>query len=428
MARVAGLLHQKRPVARRSALLVLGSALGQGMLLLGTLIGARFFTPSAFGVLGVYVTIVVVFGMLSTGRMEAAIPIPRRDARARDLLEASFLIVPVVTLAAFVFMMTLAAPVLNWADAEVLRDHSWMVPAGAATLGARALLIGWATRKGSIRTLALGRLANGGLTGIGFVVGSFVAPDVGWLIGAWLVGQVAEMSTVASTVLKDVASKRRPRGFRRRRRAIRRFSRFPRVLVWSHIMEQLGPHLPTTLIAGFFGTDLAGVYSIIYKVVARPAAIIGSSAHVVVTSEASKRLRQGMDLVPILDVGLKRLTRIGLAIFTPLALIGPFILPTLLGPRWESAGMILLAIIPGSAVDFVVVPLVPLLNLVERIFTQFSLSVLRLCAVALSIGGSAALGLGPIPMLFVLSTGLITIDAVAILACRHGMKFGLPAA
>ena len=74
------------------------------------------------------------------------------------------------------------------------------------------------------------------------------------------------------------------------------------------------------------------------------------------------------------------------------------------------------------------VPLVPLLDLVERIFTQLSLSILRLCVVAISIGGSAALGLEPITMLFALSAGLIATDAVAILTCRHGMKSGVPAA
>jgi O-antigen/teichoic acid export membrane protein len=397
-------------------MLVCASAIGQGMLLIGTLVGARAFEPSAFGVLGVYVTLVVVFGMFSTGRLEAAIPIPRRDSRARDLLEAGMVLVPVVSLASYLFMETLAGPVLSWAGAEALHEQAWMVPAGTAVLGIRALSIGWATRRSFIRSLAVGRVANGGMTGIGFVIGAFAGADLNWLVGAWFVGQAAEMSVVTIGVMLDPAFRTPRQGARRRLRAIRRFQRFPRVLVWSHIMEQLGPHLPTTIIAGFYGTDIAGTYNIIYRVVARPAAIIGSSAHVMVTSEAAKRLRSGTDLIPLIDVGIRRLTGVGLALFMPM----------ILGPRWEDAGMMLLAIIPGSAVDFVVVPLVPLLALVERIYTQLTLSTIRVAGLAAAIAASSAVGLGPIAMLVVLSAATIAIDALAITACRRGMKARTP--
>ena len=56
-------------------MLVIASTIGQGLLFLGTLVAARFFDPSAFGVLGVFATFAVFFGMIATGRLEAAIPI-----------------------------------------------------------------------------------------------------------------------------------------------------------------------------------------------------------------------------------------------------------------------------------------------------------------------------------------------------------------
>lgn len=410
-----------RSLVRRSAELAGGSAIGQVMLIVGTLVGARYFTPSDFGILGVYVTIVVVFGMLSAGRFDAAIPIPRRDGRARDLLETASILVPMVAIASLIFMQTIAHPILSWAGAEALDEIAWMVPAGTATLGFRALFIGWCTRKGFIRTLAVGRALNGTTTGTCFIIGSFTGASLAWLVGAWLAGQAAETIVTAHRVMLDAGRESNTRGYRRRRRALRRYRRFPRILVWSHILEQLGPHLPTTLISGFYGTEIAGVYNIIQRVVARPAAIIGSSVHVMVISEASRRIRSGEDVLPLFNVSIKRLIRVSLVLFLPLAIVGPLVVPGILGPQWARAGLVLLAILPGSAVDFVVVPLVPLLTLAERALTQFGLSVARIAATIVAIAGSSVLGLGSITMLLALSIAIIAIDAASLAACRRAV-------
>ena len=94
-------------------------------------------------------------------------------------------------------------------------------------------------------------------------------------------------------------------------------------------------------------------------------------------------------------------------------------IPGILGPQWAHAGLVLLAILPGSAVDFVVVPLVPLLTLAERALTQFGLSVARIAATIVAIAGSSVLGLGSITMLLALSLAIIAIDTVSLAACRR---------
>ena len=415
-------LYPERPLLRRAAGLVSGSATGQVMLLAGTLVAARYFPPSAFGVLGVYVTIVIVFGIFATGRLEAAILIPRRDCRAVDLLVVACMLVPAVAAASYGFMESIGRSVLIWSNASVLLEQTWMIPAATIALGYRALFIGWCTRKGFIRTLSAGRALNGTSMGIGFVLASLAGDETHWLIAAWLMGQVVEMLVAAGSVLRDAVSVSKRSGFRRRRRALLRFRRFPGVLLWSYIMEQLGPHIAVPLISGFFGADLAGVYNIIHRVVARPAAIIGTSVHVMVSSEASKRLRSGIDLLPLVDISMSRLIRVALILFGPLAILGPFVLPPVLGPQWEHTGVLLLAILPGAAVDFVVIPLIPILILVERVFTQLALSVARIVIVVLAISASALLGFSPTTMLLTLSLAIVAIDVVSVLIYRRALK------
>lgn len=422
MKDVASVIGSERPLARRSAALVIASASGQAMLLIGTLIGARVFDPSAFGVLGVYVTITLVFGMFATGRLDAAIPIPKRDGRARDVFEVGLWLVPVVALCSYVFMQTFGATLLKWADAEALGRHAWTLPVGTMTIGLRSLFLGWATRRGLIRALAVGRVTNGTATGLGFIAGTFFEADVILLISAWLAGQIGEMAVVGTSTLLDSAFRARTPAGHRRRRVLRRYRDFPRVLVWSNLLEQLGPHLPTTLIAGFFGADIAGTYNLIQRLVARPAAVIGSSAGVMIVSEASRRLRQGAEIVSLVDVGMRRLIKVGVVLFIPMAIAGPSALPAILGPQWMGAGWYLLAILPGAAFDFVVVPLVPMLALVERVWVQLVLSGLRIGLGALTIAVSAGLGLDPITMLALLSAAMVVIDVAGFIACRSAAR------
>jgi O-antigen/teichoic acid export membrane protein len=403
-------------------MLVIASAIGQGLLFLGTLVGAWAFEPSAFGVLGVYVTITLVFGMFATGRLDAAIPIPKRDGRARDLFAVGLCAVPAVAFCSYIFGKTIGLPLLAWADAEVLGHHIWILPAGTLTLGIRGLFLGWATRCSLIHSLAAGRVVNGTTTGLGFILGTFLEADVILLVLAWLAGQIAETVAVGVGTLLDPRFRTRTRARNRRRRILRRFQYFPRVLVWSNLLEQLGPHLPTTLISGFFSAEIAGTFNLMQRLVARPAAVIGSSAGVIVVTEASKRLRNGVKLLPLVDIGIRRLVKIGAIVFIPMAILGPFVLPAVLGPQWPDSSWYLLAILPGAAVDFVVIPLIPVLAILERAWAQLTLNGLRIALGTIAIAASASLGLHPVTMLAALSIAIVSTDAAALTVCRSAAR------
>jgi O-antigen/teichoic acid export membrane protein len=425
---VIDLLRQKfvsqfdrdHPVARRSAMLVIASAIGQGLLLLGILVAARSFEPSAFGVLAVFTTVAVLFGMMSTGRLEAAIPIPRRDHRARAIVVVAAMIVPVVGAISWITMTLVGAPLLAWTDAVVLSSMTWSVPTAAMLMGFRAIAIGWATRRSLLRGLAIGRIANGTAMAAMLTGAAMLDPRVEWMIGAWIFGQGAELLAVAAAVRLDHGFREQGRGHHRWRRALRRYRRFPTILIWSHLCAQLGPHLPTTLVSGCFGADIAGQFNLIQRIIARPVAIIGSSASIVLITEASRVLRAGGTIRPTISACLRRLAALALVTFVPMALIGPWALPMLLGDDWSSSGIYLLALLPGVIADFIVVPIFPVLGLVERLWTQLAGSILRIGLVACAIMGTAALDSSASTMMLAVSIASIIVGAVEMVMCWSG--------
>lgn len=401
-------------------MLVIASTIGQGLLFLGTLVAARFFDPSAFGVLGVFATFAVFFGMIATGRLEAAIPIPRRHHRARSIVVVTALIVPVVAAVSWVVMSVVGGVLLAWTDAVVLESMPWAVPAATLVLGLRALAIWWATRRSLVGGLAAGRIANGGVMAAIFVGAALLDPRVEWMIAAWVAGQAAELVAVGVVVGLDPSFRERGRGHKRWRRALLRYRRFPTILVWAHLLEQLGSHLPTTLVSGGFGADVAGQFNLIQRIIARPVAIIGSSASVVLMSESSRAFRAGEPIRPVLVACLRRLTTLALVVFVPIAVIGPWLVPMVLGEGWSASGIYLLALLPGVAADFIVIPVFPLLGLVERLWTQLAGSVLRIGLVASAIMGFAEAGISATIMMLGVSGASIVAGVFGLVMCWRG--------
>ncbi len=402
--------------------LSIASAVGQGMLLLGTILAARHVAPADFGVLGVFATCAVIFGMLASGRLEAAIPLPTRDSRAMSIVVLACLLIPLVAAGSWIFMTTIGHGILMWADAGRLTTWSWSVPTATAIIGCRAVALGWATRRGFITIMAAGRIANGVILGSMFAIAASQTDRLRWLIIAWITGQAAEFLVIGIGVLRDSAFRAPPRRPVRLRRVAQRYRRFPAVLLWSHLMEQVSLHLPTALVSAGFGSDVAGRFNLVQRIVARPLAIIGTSVSVVLISDAGRRIRARLDLRPVLRSAIRRLASLAAVLFLPMSVIGPQLLPWLLGSEWTDAGRYLVALIPGVAADFIATPVFPILGLVERPWTQVFGSVLRLAAIAIAILGSAAAGLAPVVMLWLFSSAMVLVGVITIWWCRVGIE------
>ena len=390
----------------------MASAASQGMVAVATLLAARACDPAIFGVLGVFTTLAVIGGTIGSLRMEAAVVLPARDADARRLAVLGLLAAPVIAAAAGIMLIVVGPMFLSRFDATGLLAHPWAVPAAILVIGWRSIALGWCTRHGHVRAIARGRLANGGAMSIGLLAAATVSPTLGVLLAAWIAGQAAEAVVLGARTLSDpdfIRSARRPR---RTRRLLLRYRRFPLVQLWSFLIEQLGPHLPTALIAGAFSAEIAGVYSIISRIVARPMAVIGSSIAVVVQHGASAERRAKRSLRPVMSAALRRLAVAATIIFLPIIAIGPWILPSVLGPEWLEPGPALLAVLPGVIADFIAVPLLPVLGIIERLGTQLVGGLFRLAMVAGAIITLGEMGSSPIVMMITVSGVILAIDAV----------------
>ena len=110
--------------------------------------------------------------------------------------------------------------------------------------------------------------------------------------------------------------------------------------------------------------------------------------------------------------GLRRLGLFAVIIFLPLAAIGPWVLPRLLGPEWIDPGLALLVVLPGVAADFVALPILPVLGIIERVGTQLAGAIVRLALVAGTITGLGLAGVAPIVMMGTVAAVILGVNLV----------------
>lgn len=407
---------------QRSSGIAVASATSQGLVAVATLLAARVCDPSFFGILGVFTTLVVIGGTLASLRLEAAVVLPRSDQDARRLAMLGMLVSPLPAAAGWIAMSIGGGAILPRFDAEGLLAVTWAVPIGILVHGWRAIMLGWCTRQGHVRAVAFGRLANGIAMASGLGLAALLSPSLVALVSAWIAGQSAELLILGGRAIRDPGFRTGSGRPYRGRRLWRRYRRFPLVQMWSYLIEQLGPHLPIALIAASFSAEVAGVYSIISRIVARPMAVIGSSIAVVFQHDVSLARRQRQPLRPVLAGGLRRLGLAAAIIFLPVAAIGPWMLPRLLGPDWVDPGLALLAVLPGVVADFIAVPVLPLLGIMERVGTQLVGGVARLVLVAGAIAGLAMASLSPIAMMSTVAVLIVSVDLVMLSLTWHATR------
>jgi len=351
----------RRAVGNRSfrgaAVIGSGAAVGQAIQVAATPIVSRLYGPQAYGALAVFSSLLGIASILVTFRFEVAIPLPREDEEARDLLVLALGLALVLAgatgigLAAWGYLFRAAPP-----GNPLTRHLAWTLPLGMLGIGCYQSLAYWATRKQMYRAISATRMNQAGAA-VATQVALYRLPPQGLgLILAWIVGQafglrplfMAFRATGPRTPLPSLG---RLRGLARRYWSISAFG------TATAVATTFGDSLPALLLAKAFGLETAGVYLMASRVFSLPEQMVGTAIAQVFMGEASQRLREDPRLVPTYFHSVHRtLLWVGAGVLV-LGSLSPLALPWVLGAKWHAAGAVAAILAPMAATDITVRPL-----------------------------------------------------------------------
>lgn len=362
-----------------------GTIIGQALILLSSPILARIFVPSDFGIFAIYTSIISIFTALASLRYEMAIPLPKEDKDAINILALSCFIVILIVSLVMLLILFFSKPALNFFKITSLRQYLWFLPFGIALIGVNQVFNYWSVRKKNFECIIYSKLScnitqilvliSAGLLKLGTL--SFFLSDI--------LSQIVANSILFflswvknSGLLRDIELKKI-------RSVAFRYRKFPLISSYSDLVNILGLQLPFLVIAFFYGPLVAGWFAFAQKIMRVPIGIMGEAISQVFLSEISQLQDNLKALSEIYFKLIKKLFIIGLVFSVSLLLLAPLLFRLLFGSIWSTSGVYAQYLAIVILLEFVISPLSQVLNVLRKQHWQLAWNIGRLIIVITSL-------------------------------------------
>jgi O-antigen/teichoic acid export membrane protein len=264
-------------VFRGMATLALGSGIGRVIGLAAIPVLTRLYTPEDFGALAVFTALVAILAPLVTLRYVLALPLPRHDGVAMNLLVLSFGLMLVFCALIALALGLWGGALLTLVSMQVLAPWWWLIALGVLGTATYEMLTMWATRKRAYKVIAQTNVTQ---SAAGAVV------KIGLGLAAWaplglLVGQVVAQTGGIGRLITGFGAELRAQWHHVRasriRKAAWRHRGFPIWRVPSQFLMVFAQQLPILLFAAYYNDRDVGYVSVVFMVLNIAVNIIGAS-------------------------------------------------------------------------------------------------------------------------------------------------------
>lgn len=363
---------------RNIAALISSAAAAQVLSVLTAPLLTRLYRPEDFGSLAAFAAIVSIIAPVAAFRLEAAVPIARRERSAALLLLTALTSVWAVAWA--VALGLVAATILEFIAINL--SIAIALPLGIGAVGTYTAGASWALRHRQYREIAGTRIlqvvtqtvAQVGLAVIG--VGG-----LGLIVG-FVFGQASGALRLLRPAVPHVRRALQRRPIPSAMRLVLHYRQFAVMGTPSALLMLVSLHLPALAIVAMFGHAQAGFFALGYRLMATPAKMIASSIGQVYQAELSQVVRhQSGSVSTLYGTFTRRLLLVGLAVFIPAAVVAPKVAGVVLGPNWVEVGRYVQFMAPMMLLQFIVSPVSATLTVLRRQSSELLLNAARLFVV-----------------------------------------------
>ena len=405
-------LLKTRSFLRGVLLLIGGTGGGAALVVLAAPLLSRYYLPSAFGMLAVYVSMLSMLTAFSSLRYEMAIPLPEDDRIAANLLAASLILVVTVGSLVACCLALFSESIAGWAEAPALAPYLLLLPAAVIGAGSYQALGFWALRKEQFAIMARTRFSQG----LGTVV-----PQIGcalWqatplgLIAGETLGRFSGLALLIQFAWNDVPWSSIT--MREMHTAARRYIKFPVLNAPASLLTAAGSQIPVLILAHSFGPAVAGFFGLTSKILQAPASLIGQAVAQTFFARAATVSSDRVKLRKLTETTATVLFAVSLPIFGVVVLNGPSLFALVFGDKWMRSGEYAQWLAPFYLIWLIANPLSNLLAVREWQGTVLFYSALECAVKAAALTAGVRLGSDRIAVeMFAIASGalgLITIN------------------
>lgn len=341
---------------RSTRLVLFGMVVAQAIPLLGSLLIARLYLPTEFGVFSTWLGVAMTGAVLVTGRLEMALVIEADGEPRRFAMSATLATICAVSVVLFVCVLGVYGLAL---DAHDLTPGLVLAFLPATFLMAvTQTWQSWAAAEGFYRALSWIRIAQAlGVTGVQVGVGWLMPSALGLAIGhtlGVLLGVVVAMCMMPLSLrsfLPWIEFRTKLRAFWSSHR------RFPLFALPADLINTVAGQLPLLFITSKFGADATGFYALALRILGGPISLLGTAVLDVFKRRAATSYRELGHCKEDYLSTFKVLFVLGGLLALGVMLVAEPLFAWAFGETWRQAGVIAVWLMPMFALRFVASPL-----------------------------------------------------------------------
>lgn len=370
--------------------LISGNTVAQGLTVLASPFLTRQYSPEAFGLMTLFISITGIMKVISCLRYEFSIVLPKSDEDGANLLGGSLLVVTVISIFSGVFFLIFGGAFLNLLNASELKTFLWMMPLTIFSGGIFLALNYWNTRTKNFGRLSIAQVLNSLTVVIGqLVLGYAGFKTSGSLIGSYVLGASFAALVLGGQIWRDDGKfLLKTVRFSSIVEQLKRYRKFPLYDSWAALLNNISWQLPSFLLAMFFSKTEVGYYALSFRLLNLPMSLIGISIGQVFFQRAAEAKIHG-ELSKVVESNFRYLVVIGLMPFFLLSIVGKDLFSVVFGANWSEAGVYAQILSIWIFFWFISSPLSTLFRVLERQKFSLVLNIVIFITriLALSIGG-----------------------------------------
>ncbi len=335
----------------------------------------RLYTPSEFGVYALFFSVVSILGLVSSLKYDQAIMLPKSDKDAQSLVFLSMMLTLGMVLLVSIGLFLFYDFFVDYFDG--LSHVIWMIPIGILLMGLFQIFSAYSSRQQFYKKQATVRVANS-FTLVGIQSISKYAFKFDGLILGKLTADAVSVFLLLKYHLKKQTLQLQSLSRRRLRANVKRYDHFPKYQSFTVFLNAISQSIPILFLASFYSAEIAGFYSLTYRVLHVPAGLIGSSTREVYYQKASKLHAAGEDIFNLYLKTTLGLLKIFILPFFTILFFGEYLFDFVFGDEWGMSGTFAQILIIWYLFGFINVPSIVTFSILNLQKVQMQLEFISL--------------------------------------------------
>lgn len=336
--------------------LMIGSVFSQVIPILISPVITRLYTPADFGIFALFLSVAQLIAVISSGRYELAVMLPRKDEDSFNILALSIGIAIVVSTLTFIMIYFFSHEISTISGSPDIEGWLILIPVLVLFMGLFQAFNYWVNRKKHYRDLSVSRITQSLITAVINLGYGFLQKGAHGLIWGAIAGQGAGVVVLIKSTLKSGKKNIKNISKFKMLEQARIYKDFPKINSLHAFIDVLQSSAVVFIISAFFTSQIVGFYALTLRVLRTPLNFIGKSVSQVFYQRATETYLSGGDLTKLVKKTVLNLALISLPVFILLVVFAPMIFNVVFGEEWYTAGQFTQILSPWLWLNFIYSP------------------------------------------------------------------------